>query len=200
MRVPDKLVSRAVLAPMAPIALLLAGWWGSLPALGDSPTVGVFALSGLAIGLVLDATALRRWTGSLFSMGDRALLLVALFYSIGMYGFFMGFPVFNAAIGIVGGYAVAHRAVLTGWTRERAARDARRVAIAMTWTLGALCVATAWMALNEATMGAQLQQMLGLPFAVTWPMIYAIIGVGGTGLLVFQYVATVLVARRFAPR
>jgi hypothetical protein len=41
--------------------------------------------------------------------------------------------------------------------------------------------------------------MLGLSFVVTWPMIYAIIVVGGAGLLVLQYAATVLTARWFAP-
>jgi len=196
----DKIISRVVLAPIAPIAWLLAGWWGSLLALGDSPAIGWFTVGGLAIGVALDATVLRHRLDSLFSMRDRALLLVALFYSIGMYGFFMGFPVFNAAIGIVGGYVVARRAILMGWQRARALRDGKRVATTMTCVLGALCVATAVMALNEKTMGAQLQGMLGLRFTVTWPMIYAIIGVGGTGLLALQYAGTTLAARRFAPR
>jgi hypothetical protein len=199
MRTVDRFVSRAVLAPMAPIALLLAGWWGSFAALGDSPAIGPFALSGLAVGIALDATLLRGKMDSLFALSNRGLLLVALFYSVGMYGFFMGFPAFNAAIGVVGGYVVARRAGIMGWPRARALRDGRRVAIAMTLVLGALCVATAWMALNEATMGAQLSNMFGLSFGVTWPMIYAIIAVGGLGLLGFQYVATVLTARWFAP-
>ena len=195
----DKVVSCAVLAPMAPIALLLAGWWGSVGVLGDSPAVALFAFSGLAVGIALDATVLRRSLDSLYTMSDRRLLLVGLFYSIGMYGFFMGFPVFNAIIGVVGGYVAARRAAIMGWPRERALRDGRRVAIAMTWVLGALCVATAAMALNEATMGEQLRGMLGLSFVVTWPMIYAIIAVGGVGLLVLQYVATALTTRWFAP-
>ncbi len=199
MRTADRVVSRAVLAPMAPIALLLAGWWGSVPLLGDSPAVPLFAFSGLAIGIALDATVLRGMLDSLYTISDRRLLLVGLFYSIGMYGFFMGFPAFNAALGVVSGYVVARRAAIMGWPRERALRDGRRVAITLTWVLGALCVATAAMALNEATMGTQLQGMLGLSFVVTWPMIYAIIGVGGVGLLALQYVATILTARWFAP-
>ncbi len=199
MRTADKIVSLAILAPMAPIALLLAGWWGSVGVLGDNPAVAPFALSGLAIGIALDVTALRSKLESLYSMSYGRLLLVALFYSIGMYGFFMGFPVFNAAIGVVGGYVAARRAVILGLPRERAMRDGRRVAITMTWVLGALCAATAALALNETTMGAQLQGMLGLSFVVTWPMIYAIIAVGGLGLLALQYAGTILTARWFAP-
>jgi hypothetical protein len=200
MRSSDRIVSWVVLAPIAPIALLLVGWWGSLPALHDSPAVGLIAISGLVIGLALDATVLRRRMETLVAMGDRALLLVALFYSIGMYGFFMGFPVFNVAIAAVGGYVVARRAAVMGWPRQRALRDGRRVAIAMTWVLGLLCASTAWLALNEATMGSQLTGMFRLPFLVTRPMIYAIIVVGGVGLLAFQYAVTVLGARFFAPR
>ena len=199
MRGSDRIVSWVVLAPIAPIALLLAGWWGSLPVLHDSPAVGVIALAGLVAGLAIDTTALRRRMDALFTMSNRSLLLVALFYSIGMYGFFMGFPVFNAAIGIFGGYVVAHRSRLFGWSRQRALRDGRRVAITMTWVLGALCGVTAWLALNEGTMGSQLSSMFRLPFVVTRPMIYAIIVVGGAALLVVQYALTSLAARWSAP-
>lgn len=200
MRGSDRIVSWVILGPIAPIALLLVGWWGSLSALHDSPAVGVIALCGFVVGIALDGTALRRRMETLFSMGDRPLLLVALFYSIGMYGFFMGFPVFNALIGAVGGFVVARRAAIMGWPCQRALRDGWRVAIAMTWVLGGLCGVTAWLALNEATMGSQLTSMFRLPFAVTRPMIYAIIIVGGVGLLALQYALASLAARWFAPR
>jgi hypothetical protein len=200
MRSSDRIVSWVVLGPIAPIALLLAGWWGSLPALHDSPAVGVIALCGLVVGLALDATALRRRMETLFSLSDRALLLVALFYSIGMYGFFMGFPVFDALIGVGGGFVAARRAAIMGWPRQRALRDGRRAVIAMTWVLSALCGVTAWLALREPTMGSELTHMFRLPLAVTRPMIYAIIVVGSVGLLVVQYALTSLAARWFAPR
>jgi hypothetical protein len=69
----------------------------------------------------------------------------------------------------------------------------------MTWILGALCAATAWMALREPTIGSQVQNTLRLPFPVTMPMVYAIIVVGGIGLLAVQYAGTMLVTRWFAP-
>jgi hypothetical protein len=200
MSVADKVISRLILAPVAPIGLMLAAWWGTYGFYPASRMIGPAAITGLAVGVLLDLTLLRRRLDSLFSMGDRALLSAALFYSAGMYGFFMGFPVFNAAIGLAGGYVVARRAVAMGWSRERAVRDGRRVAITMTLVLGALCATTAWLALGEATMGTQLQEMLRLPFPVTRPMIYTIIVAGGSGLLLSQYAGAVLVARRFAPR
>ena len=191
----DKLVSRSVLGFIAPVVLLLAAWWGTLFAGASDPAIATMAFAGLIAGIALDATVLRRRLDSLFSMGDRALFAVAIFYSVGIYGFFMGFPVFNAAVGILGGYIAARRAAAMGWSRERAMRDARRFAVSTTLILAALCGATAYLALNEATLGSQLRGMFWLPLDVSRPMIYGIIGVGGAGLLAFQYGAAILTAR-----
>jgi hypothetical protein len=62
--------------------------------------------------------------------------------------------------------------------------------------LAVLRVATARMALNEATLGSEMQHMLGLPFEVTMPMIYVTIVASGAGLLAAQYRVTVLAAQR----
>lgn len=197
MSTADKFLSRIVLGSIAPIALMLTGWWGAFLAHRGDPAIAAMAVTGLVVGLALDATVLRRRLDSLLSLTDRALLAVALFYSVGIYGFFMGFPVFNVIVGILGGYVIARRAQAMDWSRERAHRDARRVALWATWILAALCVATAYMALNEPTLGAQLQGMFRLPFAVGRSAIYGIIAGGGAGLLAFQYVGSLLTAHWF---
>lgn len=46
MRFFERSVSRAVLGACAPVALMLAGWWGSLALLGDSPWIPWAALIG----------------------------------------------------------------------------------------------------------------------------------------------------------
>lgn len=193
----DRFVSRSVLGLIAPIALMLAGWWGTFLAGASDPAIAMMAFAGLVAGLALDATVLRRRLDSLFSMSGRPLLAVAAFYSVGIYGLFMGFPVFNAIVGILGGYVVARRAAIMDWSRERARRDARRVAIATTWMLGALCGATAYMALDEPTLGSQLRSMFALSFEVSRPMIYALITGGAMALLALQYAGTLLTARWF---
>jgi hypothetical protein len=116
-----------------------------------------------------------------------------------MYESFMGFPVFNAAIGIADGPLAARRAVIWSWSRIRALRGGRRVAITMTWVLGELCVTTAWTALGEATVGEQVRGMLRLLFVDTQPMIYGLIAGGGTGLSAFHHLATLLTTEWFAP-
>jgi hypothetical protein len=196
----DRLSSRLVLGALAPVVLFLTGWWGTLAVLGDSPAIGPAALGGLALGLALDFTLLRPRLDSLFDLGPVALCGLAAFYSVMIYGFFMGLPVFNVLVGLVGGYVAGRSAVRHGLAPERAAREARITATVSTSVLALLCVATAWMALREPTIGSQLRGMLGLPFEVTMPMVYATIVCGGASLLAAEYGGTILAARRVGPR
>jgi hypothetical protein len=192
----DRASSRLVLGAVAPVILLLTGWWGTLGVLGDNPAVGPAALGGLALGVTLDLTVLRKHLDSLLDLRPIALGALALFYSIMIYGFFMGLPVANLLVGLVGGYVVGRKAALHGWSPERARPAARVTAAIATSILAVLCVATARMALNEPTIGLQVRGMLGLPFEVTRPMIYATIVGGGAALLAAQYSGTILIARR----
>jgi hypothetical protein len=192
----DKAVSRVTLGAIAPIALMLTGWWGAFGLLGDNPAIGPAAFGGLALGVALDATVLRRRLDSLYSLPLPALLAVAVFYSIGVYGFFMGLPVFNVAVGIAAGWVVGRKVALHDLRPEQLRGESRRIAAIATGIMFALCVATAVMALGEPTLGSQLRGMFGLPFDVSRAMIVAIIVVGGTGLPALQYWTCIAVARR----
>jgi hypothetical protein len=196
----DRVVSLAVLGPIAPVALLLTGWWGSLGLLGDGPWIPYCAFAGMALGLLGDATLLRRWTRSLLSLRMSALVAVALFYSVMIYGFFMGLPVANLLVGIVGGYVAGRRAAIFAEPPQQARREALGIAAVATGMLFALCCATAWMALSEPTIASQLEGMLALPFTPTRAMIYALIIVGGSVLVAAEYGGTLATARWAASR
>ncbi len=187
--------STVVLGLIAPVALMLAGWWGSLPFIAES-SVAYIAGAGFIIGLVLDFTVLRKFVFRLFYLPLPALFAVALFYSIMIYGFFMGFPVFNSLVGIACAYAAAKGGML----RSTDAQDRRKKARTVQWFSFALllffCICTAMLALREATIGSQIKQMLGLPFEVTPGMIWALILAGGVALLAFQYGISHMIFRR----
>ena len=172
MTTSDRVFSRLVLGTIAPVVLMLTGWWGTLGVLCDHPAIGPAALGGFALGVALDLTALRRRLDSLFDLGLVALSALALFYSVMIYGFFMGLPVFNLIVGFAGGHVVGRRTALVCLPAEQTIRESRLVAAIATSILAVLCVATAWMALNEATLDSEMQHMLGLPFEITMPMIY----------------------------
>jgi hypothetical protein len=196
----DRAISLMVLGPIAPVALMLTGWWGSLGLLGDGPWIPYGALGGIALGLVLDATFLRRWVGSLLTLRMPALLGVAVFYSVMVYGFFMGLPVANVLVGVAGGYVAGRRATLFAESPEQARRETRSIAAIATGILFLLCCATAWMALSEPTIATELRGMLALPFTPTSTMIYALILVGGPALVAAEYGATLATARWAARR
>jgi len=182
----DKYLGYFILGPIAPVLLLLAGWWGSL--LAASEYVSWFAVGGLAIGCTLDLLVLPHWVNRFYTLSPLACVLIYLFYSIGIYGFFMGFPVFNVLPGVIAGIYVGRR-YLSEPTDEK-----RRVLKHTSWfstlVIVIICCSSAWLAINEATMPSELQGMLRLPFTVTWTMIYWLIGVGGTLLIAAQYLLT----------
>lgn len=183
----DKWLSVIVLGLIAPVSLMLLFWWGSIPLVKENITIAYLALAGFAIGIALDCTVLRKFTARLFCLPIPALFAVAFFYSILFFGFFMGFPVFNVLIGISCAYVTARSCVLSGESRENIRKKARAVHLFSLILLFSICICTAVLSLREASIGLQVQHMLALPFKVTPVMIWAIILVGGTALLTFQY-------------
>jgi len=179
-----------VLGSIAPIALMLLGWWGTLWLLGDTPWIPWMAGTGFLAGLTLDATILRSRLGSLYTIPWLALVCVAVFYSVLIYGFFMAFPVPNLIVGILGGFVVGRR---HGGDRIRtlsAERDARIAAVVSAGILFVLCCVTAWLALTEPTITSQVQHMLGLPFEPTIGLLRVVTLIGGLGLVAVEYFAT----------
>ncbi len=193
----DKWISAVVLGIIAPVSLMLLFWWGSIPFLGDNMIVMYLMLGGVALGVILDITVLRRFLLRLFDMPLPALFAVALYYSAMMYGFFMGFPVFNAFVGIACAYIAARSCMLHGADRETMRKKARSVYGFSFLLLLAACICTAVLALREASINSEVQHMLGLPFEITRGMIWAIILAGGFMLLAFQYGVSKLISRRF---
>ncbi len=114
-------------------------------------------------------------------------MAIYFFYSICVFGFFMGVPVFNVALalpaGVFIGASLAH-------LNLNSIEEKKKVHQALTFTLlvmGLICAASAFLALRDPTTAANLEGMLRLRFTVTRPMIVALILVGGSALLLLQW-------------
>ena len=190
----DKTVSLLVLGTLTPVCFLLLFWWGSIPFV-EERLVPVMALLGLLAGAALDCTLLRRFVFRLFSLPVPALAALGACYSVLVYGFFMGFPVFNSLVGIAGGTIAARACVLQGLTEEETNKRLREINLFFLGLLFVLCVCSAILALNEPTIGLQIKGMFSLPFDVTFGMVWALILLGGALLLVFQYFCASRIAR-----
>jgi hypothetical protein len=172
--------------------MFLAGWWGTLALLGDSPLIPWMALGGLVGGLVLDVTVLRARLDSLYGMSPASQAIVALFYAVMIYGFFMGLPVPLLLVSLGWGFA-AVRASGSFDVRARRADLAARGSAALMFVA---CAATAWLAFREPSIASQVRGMLGLSFTPTMAALAVGSLVGGAMLVGLAYAVPVILAAR----
>ena len=172
------------------IACFLAGWWVSIPLVPES-RIFESALVGLVLGIFLDVMFLKGWVRRAYSIKVWVWMVVYVFYSVGMLGFFMGVPVFNVILALPAGIFVGRWLVHTGAESRRMQRAARQAAVFTTSILGMVCLASASIALASPSTGSDLQGMLGLSFEVTSVMIVGIIVVGGATMPALDWWLTV---------
>jgi hypothetical protein len=125
-----------------------------------------------------------------YKLGTVFWLAVLLFYSVGTFGFFMGVPIFNAALAIPAGFVVGGKLAHEPVDGVRIRRASLRTCILTTALMVLVCAASAIVALISPSTPGDLRGMLGLGFEVTRTMIWVLILVGGVGLLAVNWVLT----------
>ncbi len=186
----------AVVLGIVPVTgCFLAGWWLSIPLVSEA-YIMLCALAGLLVGVLVDVFFLRNWLRRAGTMRTWVWMAVYVFYSIGLFGFFMGVPVFNVALGLPAGFFVGRRLARASAGPEKMQRAARQAAVFTTAILGVACVASAWIALASPSTASDLEGMLSLPFPVTPVMILALILAGGAAILALEWWLTVVSVQR----
>ena len=193
-RVFEKLILLLILGLVAPILGALIFWFGADLCLPEQ-YVPWFALSGLLLGVVLDLVLLKRIARNAYRLDYRFWVALYLFYTIGIFGMFMGVPVVNALLAIPAGFVVGGKLSAENSDFPGVRRTAIRTAWFTTTVLTLICIASAVIALLDPYTAGNLQGMFGLKFPVTSSMIYALILVGGVFLLAFNWILTVISVR-----
>jgi hypothetical protein len=190
----ERFVLGSILAPLAPLALFMGFWWLSYALLPEAwiPFGTVF---GLLLGILADVFLLKRLVERAYKLSMVFWVAVFLFYTIGVFGFCMGVPVFNAALAIPAGFVIGGKLAHEMADGPRVRADARRTCILTTVVLAFICAASASLALSSSSTAADLEGMLALPFAISPAMIWGIILVGGAGLLAVNWLLTGLAVR-----
>jgi hypothetical protein len=183
-----------ILAPLAPIAGLLLFWWGAYEFLPER-WIPFVALSGILLGLLADVFLLKKLIDRAYKLGLVFWVVVFLFYTIGLFGFFMGVPIFNALLAIPAGFVIGGKLASQGAERLQVQKAAGRTAWFTSSVLAFICTASAFIALMSKSTASDLRGMLGLGFEVTQPMIVGLILVGGTALLTVGWGLTVISVR-----
>ncbi len=182
-----ELATIGVLFGAVPIVIgFLAGWWISIPLVPES-WIFLCALAGFLVGVFVDVLFLKTWVRHAYSMKPLVWMIVYLFYSIGMFGFFMGVPIFNVLLALPAGFFVGGWLVHRGADSTSMKKAARHSAAFTSSVLALVCVASAAIALVSPSTVSDLQGMLSLPFPVTPIMVIFLILGGGISILLLQW-------------
>jgi hypothetical protein len=186
MRKLETVVIGLIFGAIPVITGALAGWWLSISVVPESL---IFAgmLAGLLVGVLIDVAFLKGWVRRAYSSSPIVWSGIYLFYSVGLFGFFMGVPVFHVGLALPAGFFVGASLAHQEARHPQVQKAARRSSMVTTGILALVCGASAAVALIDPYTADNLEGMLGLGFPVTTPMIVGIIVVGGSFLLVLQW-------------
>jgi hypothetical protein len=185
----ERLFLKVIIGLVPPTFLLLVGWWGSIPFVNEE-TVKYFALGGLVLGVMLDMLFLKHWVYKAYGLPVTWFVVFYLFYSVALLGFFMGIPVFNLVLGIIGGYYVGICLRYKDTTKEVVAQYAQRTAFFTTGVLFIVCAASWLMAYFDTFLVSNIQSMFNLNQAISRGNILTIAGLGGVVLVAAEYFLT----------
>jgi hypothetical protein len=186
MRNIEKAVIGIVLGVVPVIACFLAGWWIGIPLVPESRIV-YCALAGLVLGILVDVIFLRSWIRHAYSMKAWVWMTIYVFYSIGLFGFFMGVPVFNVMLALPAGIFVGRRLAYIGADITLLQKTRRQAAVFTASIMGLVCITSASIALASRSTASDLQGMLGFSFQITPMMMIGIIFSGGAILLALDW-------------
>lgn len=172
-----------------PLVGLLLFWWTMFFLTNNESLIQLSILVGLIFGISLTLYLRKFWKDSIYMLSGKVVLSVYLFYNFGVFGFFMGVPVFHPILGIFAALYWAQR------IKEKSTQDAfvkneiNKIILIATVVLVFVFSASAYFALNDPYTAGMVEHIFHLPFSVSTSMLVGIIIVGGIGLLVFQYLA-----------
>ncbi len=185
----ERLFLSVVIGLVLPIALGLAGWWGSIPFVPEN-LILYFALGGVLVGILLDLIFLRRWTSSALSVSMGWPVAVFLFYSVCVFGFFMGVPILNFALGAIWGYYIGMRLRAGKLGKPAIQERARKSGVFASIVMAVACAAAMTIAFLDPYLEANIQGMFNLAQPIGRPLILALSAFGGVILVVLEYVIT----------
>lgn len=180
----DKVFGGTILGFIIPVISMCMFWWGSF-LLGLD--IQFWLMLGIVIGIVLDVMILRKLLRKFYYFSTFALLVLYMVYSIGIFGFFMGVPVFNVITGVIAGFYVGRKMKIMGQSIYMFKEELRKTSRFSSVILLGICFCSAFIAVNDPYTGANLQGMLNLGFEVTNTVIWLVIIFGGSCLLLLQY-------------
>ena len=193
MKYIEKLFSFLIIETLFLVLPFLSFWWIFYLC---SWSVYLGIVIGFLVTIFLNIFFLKKLLNSFYTINYFCLILIHLFFSVCIFGFFMGVPVFNILPGIFGAFYIANRSKIQKKTEEEFKHSMRKVNIFSTLVLVCICFCSGYIAITDEYTASNLEGMFNLPFNLTDLMLWIIILVGGMVLLLIQYFLSVIVAKR----
>jgi hypothetical protein len=183
---PDLLLFNGLFGLVLPVLCFLMFWWGSLLFTNEERTIGIIAVTGLGIGTIISIIIRLIRKFDIYRLSVPILVMVYLFYNIGMFGFFMGVPVFHLVLGPIAGFYWAKRLV----NQNRPVNypeEIRRILRFTSLVISGICLLSAAIALSSKSTPDDIRHMLRLSFDISIPVLIVFIIAGGAFLITIQY-------------
>jgi hypothetical protein len=157
-----------------PLLFFIMALWSSIGRMPEDKILWV-AFAGFIWGIILDYLVLKRILSHLYSLPLWAMALVYLFYSILIYGFFVGYPLFNIFLAIPGGIYMGIRCQKHKHDHGKKLKSGTY--LFTSFIMVALC-------------GLTITNMLRLPLTISKPLMVVISVLGGLLLVYVTYYLT----------
>lgn len=184
----DKIFLALIWIPFPTISITLIFWWSGYLLGFKDQLIGIVFV-GLILGIFLCILTFKKFLQRAYNQNKWLLICLYLFYMIGIFGFFMGVPVFNIIPGILAGIYFTRKAIYSNSNMLVFKNLMKRIQIIMAIGLTIICACSAYIALNDPFTGVNIKGMLNLPFDVTQVIIWGIILIGGFTMLIIQFLA-----------
>lgn len=185
MKLFDKLFAGIIMGYTFIMVPFLILWW-TFYILNINVFYGVGI--GLTMGIVLNILFLKKSIYKFFDLSNYILVLIYIFYTIGIFGFFMGVPIFNIIPGILAGVYIARKMCIDNKSIKVYKNELKKISIFSFIVLLLMCISSAILALADTSTTSNLEGMFNLNINMTQSIIWYIVIIGGISLLIIQYV------------
>jgi hypothetical protein len=190
MKYIEKKINGLVIGSIFPLllGLLSVTIWFLLDKSESRPLI--YLTIGLLLGLLIDMKFLKGWISRRFDLPMWIIVSIYIVYNVFVYGFFMGFPVFNVFLGLLAGYYFGNRICFNKVESEKHSKLIKQVSLFTGLIMTLVCISSGFLALMDYGAAGMIKNVLGLDFDVTKPMVWGIVLIGGTSLILTNILLT----------
>jgi hypothetical protein len=191
MEVFDKLFSKLIIGCILFTFPFLFFWW-TFYLLNLNILVGV--IIGIVIGIILNIFLLNKISNNFYNIKNILLILIYIFYSICIFGFFMGVPIFNILPGILAGIYIGRKSNRNKYKKKEFKHNLLITNIFSTIVLIFICICSAYIALTDKYTISNINGMFKIN--INYFTLWIIIIFGGIFLITIQYIISTTISNR----